>query len=123
MLSTFAEIERGLARYNDAFQPRTASFVSVGGSGRGPGGEVFHPTLLEDLELRAELRARLSWLDHEERLVLLRWYIESRPVQVIARELGRSVRHVYRVRNRAMERILELGRDDEFADASVAEFA
>jgi len=53
---------------------------------------------------------------------VLRWYVEGAKPEAIARHLGRSVRHVYRVRARAVERLVDLGRDDEFADADVAEF-
>lgn len=121
MLETFAEVERSLTRYADAFQPRTGSVIAARGSAtdRFP----FHESLLDDLELRAELRARVTLLGGDERTVLARWYCEGADPRMIARGLRRSVRYVYRLRRAAIEEIVELGCGDEFADADVTEFA
>jgi hypothetical protein len=121
MLDTFATVERALARYTDAFQPRTSSVSSLS---RGSGGDhfPFHPSLLDGMDDRAELRRRMQWLDAEECLILVRWYVEGARPEVIAGALRRSVRHVYRRRVSAIERIVALGAADEFADADLAEF-
>jgi hypothetical protein len=125
MLDTFPSVERALCRYTDCLQPRTGS-VSVlsrsGGGGSGGSGSPFHPSLLDDLEERDELRRRIAWLPDEEAVVLFRWYIEAAKPEVIAAALGRSPRHVYRRRTSAVAAIVALGRRDDFEDADVSEF-
>jgi hypothetical protein len=124
VLSTFAAVERALARYTDPLQPRTGSVTALGGCGRGAGsGDPFHPALLGELEERQELARRMAWLDREEAVVLFRWYVEGAKPTVIAAGLGRSLRHVYRRRCSGIEAIVALGRADDFADADLSEFA
>lgn len=123
MLETFPAVERALRTFTDPYQPRS-SWVTTIPRGRSGGDRFpFGPALLDRLDERTELRARIAWLAPEARVVLARWYIEGARPEVIARDLRRSVRHVYRVRARAVEQLVALGRDDEFADADVAEFA
>ena len=61
-------------------------------------------------------------LGSEEQEVIARWYFGGQRPDAIAAAIGRSVRHVYRVRGRAIGRLVDLGCDDEFADADVSEF-
>jgi DNA-directed RNA polymerase specialized sigma24 family protein len=122
MLDSFASVERALARYTDPLQPRSGSISTV--PTVKPGGRFpFHPALLDGLEERTELRRRMLWLQVEEAVVLVRWYVEGARPEAIARDLGRSVRHVYRYRVAAIERLVALGTADEFADADLSEFA
>jgi len=122
LLDSYPAVEDALWRYADAYQVRTATITTIP-SGRSSGDRLpFRNAFLDRLDERSELKARLAWLDHEEQVVVLRWYVEGAKPEAIARHLGRSVRHVYRVRARAVERLVDLGRDDEFADADVAEF-
>jgi DNA-directed RNA polymerase specialized sigma24 family protein len=124
MLETFPEVERALRRYTDAFQPRSTSMLTGIAGGKSGGDRFpFAAALLDELELRKELKSRMSLLTPEENYVLVRWYVEACSAQRIAADLGRSVRHVYRLRTKAIEHIVNLGRADEFADADVAEFA
>ena len=124
MLDTFASVERALSRYTDGFQPRTGSITALGGGGKGAGSsDPFHPSLLEDLEEREELRRRMAWLDREEAVVLFRWYVEGAKPVAIAAGLGRSLRHVYRRRSSGIEALVALSRTDVFEDADVSEFA
>lgn len=122
MLDTPADVEHALGRFADAFQPRTGSILSPGAHGnthRFP----FRGALLDDLELRGELTARMAWLDPRERDVLVGWYVEGRDARTLARTLRCSARHVHRIRRAAIDRIVELGRTDVYADADLAEFA
>ena len=122
MLDSFAAVERALAHYTDCLQPHTTSVSAL--SRHGSGGErfPFHPALLDDLEERTELRRRMAWLDHEEAVVLVRWYVEGATPETIARHLARSVRHVYRCRVAGIERLVALGSADDLDDADVSEF-
>lgn len=122
LLDSYPAVEDALWRYADAYQVRTATVTTIP-SGRASGDRLpFRAAFLDRLDERSELKARLAWLDREEQIVVLRWYVEGAKPEAIARDLGRSVRHVYRLRARAVERLVDLGRDDEFADADVAEF-
>jgi hypothetical protein len=122
MLATFASVEHALSHYTDCFQPRTGSVTSLGGGKGSGGGHPFHPALLEDLEERTELGRRMAWLEREEAVVLLRWYVEGARPDAIAAGLARSLRHVYRRRTSAIAALVALGRSDDFEDADVAEF-
>lgn len=123
MLDTFPAVEQALHAFADPYQPRTGSITTIP-SGR-PGGDrfPFQGALLDRLEERAELKARVAWLDREAQLVIARWYLQGERPEAIARELRCSVRQVYRLRTRALEAIVALGQDDEFTDVDVAEFA
>lgn len=123
MLETFASVERALARYADHFQPRSGSFTAVRTTKASPGDrDPFGAAFLDRLGERTELRRRMSWLDDEEGVVLLRWYVQGSRPEAIASELDRSVRHVYRRRTSAIERLVALGHTDEFEDVDVSEF-
>jgi DNA-directed RNA polymerase specialized sigma24 family protein len=123
MLETFAAVERALQCFTDPYQPRTSSITTVPQGRAGAERFPFGPALLDRLDERSELRTRIHWLDPEARIVLARWYLEGARPETIARDLHRSVRHVYRVRTRAVEQIVAMGCADEFDDADVAEFA
>lgn len=94
MLDTAPAVEQALARGDD-----------------GPAGGDWH-----------ELVARTAWLDTEQAAVLHLWYADGRSPGAIADSLGRSVRHVYRVRAAAVDRLAAFGRPTDFLDADVAEF-
>ena len=121
MLATYASVEHALSHYTDCFQPRTGSVASLGGKVSGAG-HAIHPALLEGLEERTELCRRMAWLDREEAVILVRWYVEGAKPCVIAQGLGRSLRHVYRRRNSGVSTLVALGRSDDFEDADVSEF-
>jgi len=122
MLDTFAEVERALGRYADPLQPRTSSVTVLSGH-RGHSTFPFHPSLLDELEEREELRRRMACLPYEEVYVLIRWYIEGAKPEDIARGLQRSRRHVYRRRSAAVADLANLGSAEGLGDADVADFA
>jgi DNA-directed RNA polymerase specialized sigma24 family protein len=122
ILDSFASVERALARYTDPLQPRSGSICALSTGRPGFDATPFHPALLDDLEERAELRRRIAWLEEEAAIVLVRWYIEGARPETIARELDRSVRHVYRRRTDAIRLLVALGTSGEFADADLSEF-
>ncbi len=97
-LDSCSAVEHALTRYGDRLR-------IVDGLG--------HPT---------ELRWRMARLSREEVVVLVRWYLEGVRPEVIARDLARSVRHVYRCRTAAIERLVALGQGDDLADADLSEF-
>jgi DNA-directed RNA polymerase specialized sigma24 family protein len=103
VLDDVSQVITALLRYQDVFDPRTSSILTVSTGARGFGSEPFCSGFISGLEERAELRRRLRSLDPRQRAVLYLWYVESYPVMKIARKLGISRVHCYRVRKRALE--------------------
>ncbi len=119
MLTNFADVERALTRYGEAHRAATDFVVREGHRGCR---SSFHAAALDEADLFADLHDRLTLLEPEQRFVLEWWYRGRMDPSLIAGELRRSVRHVYRTRRRAILRLVDLGRDDEFSNADVAEF-
>lgn len=113
LLTTPGEIIRALLRFRDCYDPRTGSLMLVGSGQKDPHGEPFRPGFISGFEERAELQERLSRLEPRERLLLILWYIEGQPVTHIARSLGVSRVHCYRLKRKAFHALL----DDDGSDA------
>jgi len=123
MLDTFESIERALRHYADAVQARSTSIMACSSSGGGGDRFPFHPSLLDSLDERTELRRRMVWLEPEEREVLVGWYVSGLGPHTVAARMNRSVRHVYRLRRSAIEYLVSMSTAGEFSDVDVAEFA
>lgn len=101
---TEAEIIRALARTRHAVDPRTGSIIFVSGAKSGnkdPFGGVF----LAGIEERSELVRRLRLIEPRDRKLLFLWYVEGLPVTTIAKRLGISRVHCYRLRKRALQQM------------------
>lgn len=64
--------------------------------------------LLESLDERSELRRRVDRLEDRERKLLFLWYVTELPVEEIARAVGVSRRHCFRVRSATIHKIVEM---------------
>lgn len=95
------DVIRTLTRFRDVLAPHSGSILFVGAS-RGSDRDPFHPAFLTAIEARSELVRRLRRLDPRARLLLFLWYVEGRSPTDIARHLGISRVHCYRLRNRAL---------------------
>ena len=122
ILDSFAAVDSALCHYQDPTAIRSSTRFDGNGGPSDPSRFPFPPALLDRLDERAELRYRVRLLAPEEQQVIARWYFSGDRPEAIARAIGRSVRHVYRVRSRAIGRLVDLSNDDEFADADVSEF-
>jgi DNA-directed RNA polymerase specialized sigma24 family protein len=111
------EIVRALKRFRDCYDPRTTSVLSFT-SHADPHGDPFRRGFISHFEERAELIRRLRLLDERERLLLLMWHTEGRPVTEIARLLGMSRVHAYRVQRKALDQMLSI--DEQLAPENVA---
>ena len=101
------DVIRALGRCRDLDQLHSGSIVyRVSSSGADRSRDPFHPWLLAGLEERAELADRLHRIGPRERRLLFLWYVEGQPVTAIAKTLGISRVHCYRLRDRAFQAML-----------------
>jgi DNA-directed RNA polymerase specialized sigma subunit len=116
VLGTPNDVIRCLVTYTDWWQPVTTSVLQIAASGRkrdAPDG--LRPGLVEHLEERTELCRRMEQLKARERLLLYLWYVKEAEIPQIARRVGVSQRHVFRVRAAAVKKIVDLGEDEHAA--------
>jgi DNA-directed RNA polymerase specialized sigma24 family protein len=117
LFTSAAEVVHCLLTYSDWYQPASASVLKVGARRTKGAGDGMHPNLLETLDERRELRRLVALLTDKERDVLILWYVAQATPSEIARAVSASQRQVYRIRGRAVRRIVELGRPEEEAVA------
>lgn len=110
MLDSPREVVRCLVTYADWWQPATSSVLQVGAARRrGDLSDGMRAGVLNTLDERSELSRRVWRLKDRERTLLFFWYVTERPIQEIARAVGVSRRHCFRVRNKAIRKIVEMG--------------
>jgi len=97
---------RWLARVCAPVLPRSTSVVTVGRAGAGRSDPVGAGQATRAHAADA-LLARFRLLEPRERELLFLWYGEDWPVTRIAAHLGISRVHCYRVRDRALHRLIE----------------
>ena len=101
------DVIRALGRCRDFEEPRSGWIVHrIASSGGDRSRDPFHPWLLAGLEERAELADRLHRIGPRERRLLFLWYVEGQPVTAIAKTLGISRVHCYRLRDQAFKAML-----------------
>ncbi|HEX6208725.1 MAG TPA: sigma factor-like helix-turn-helix DNA-binding protein [Actinomycetota bacterium] len=112
VLDSPRDVVRCLITYADWWQPATSSILQVGAARRGGDrNDGMRAGTLETLDERTELRRRVDRLDDRERKLLFLWYVTELPVGEIARSVGVSRRHCFRVRSRAIHKIVEMADD------------
>ena len=112
MYDSPAEVIRGLLTYTDWWQPATTSVLQVGLARRSrdlPDG--IRDGLLESLGDRAELCRRMQRVGPVDRTILFLWYVRQLPVNEISHAAGLSRRQCFRLRARAVQKIVDLGAD------------
>lgn len=111
MLSSPRDVVRCLVTYVDWWQPATSSILQVGAARRGGDrSDGMRAGVIDTLDERSELRRRVDRLEERERKLLFLWYVTETPVVEIAREVGVSRRHCFRLRSRTIAKIVEMGR-------------
>lgn len=105
-----------LVTYTDWWQPVTTSLLQAPAARRLPENlDGFRPGLLDTLEEREELRRRVTRLDERERKLLFLWYVALLSVEEIARAVGVSRRHCFRLRASAVRAIVDVDPTEEVA--------
>lgn len=100
------DVVRALKRMHDAYDPRTTSLMAVGGVSD-PHSEPFRAGFISHFEERTEVARRLELLEPKERRLLVLWHVEGHAVTQIARKLGISRVHCYRLERKALDRMLD----------------
>lgn len=89
------------------YSPSSTSLMRVQRRSRPHSADPFRPGFLATIGARAELARMLRVLDERSRWLLVLWFIEDRPVSAIAQRLGVSRVHCYRLRDKALRRMLD----------------
>jgi DNA-directed RNA polymerase specialized sigma subunit len=113
MFDSQAEVVRALVTYTDWWQPSTTSVIQVAAARRDSEfKDGLRPGLLENMDRRTELCRRMEHLKDRERVVLYLWYLKQLEAAEIARSVGVSRRHCFRIRSDAIRRIIDVGKDE-----------
>lgn len=108
MFETPHEVVSALKRYRDVFDPRSGSIIAPSKAGLDPRADPFRAGFLSGIDERQELARRLTTrLAARERLLLVLWYVADLPVPRIARRIGVSRVHCYRLRAEAVRALCD----------------
>lgn len=107
LFETPQDIAEALCRAPVHYQASSTSLMRLRRHARRPEAGPFRAGFLATIDERTELTHLLAGLDQRERELLLHWFVEDRPVAWIAKRLGISRVHCYRVRNRALRSMLD----------------
>jgi hypothetical protein len=104
LFETPESVAHALKRYRDVFDPKTTSVILVlSRSGFEAPREPFRNGFVDKLDEREELRRRMvERLCQRERRLLYLWYVADLPPSRVARSLGISRMHCYRLRKEAL---------------------
>jgi DNA-directed RNA polymerase specialized sigma24 family protein len=104
-----------LKRYRDVFDPKTTSVIVVSHDAFDATQGPFRNGLISRLDEREELCRRMTErLEARERKLLFLWYVADLAPAGVARSLGISRMHAYRLRKNALSALC----DEEEAEAS-----
>ncbi|MCA1834367.1 MAG: DUF1492 domain-containing protein [Actinobacteria bacterium] len=117
MFETVGEVVGALKKFSDFYQPRTNSVLAMSGNGRDPHADPFRGGFIDSLEVRTELLRRLASLDERDRTVVMLWYVSEEPVKEMTARLGISRATLYRLRDRALQEMVETVDDRKEATA------
>lgn len=120
VFQTTGDIIVALREYGDVYDPQSSSVFQIARS-RSANSEPFRYGFISGFDMRAEITRLLRYLDARSRTLLILWYHQGRPVTKIARLLNISRIHCYRLRDQALEKMLDeskrQGEDDKAQNA------
>lgn len=102
MLEDASEVIRALIFFRDVFDPASGSVMQLGSHSDPIGRDPFRAGFLARIEEREELIRRLRRLDPRKRQIVCLWYMADLSAVDIARRVGVSRMHCYRLRGRAL---------------------
>ena len=116
MLDTHGEVINTLKTLNDYYCLKS-NFIIYPKSNKSCNRdrEPFRPGFLCGIEIREELIKRLDKLSKKERTTLLLYYTFYKSIGYIAEKLCISCRHCYRIRKKAIEGIINFGKEENIS--------
>lgn len=107
MYQTAGQVVRALKAFRDYYQPQSRSVLTASSKTTDVDADPFRRGFLESVDLRSDLLKRLSSLGERERSILIHWYVMDEPVGEICEKLSLSRSHCYRLRDRALDEMLD----------------
>lgn len=107
MLETVGEVAGALKAFGDFYHPKTNSILMTSGSPRDPHGDPFRRGFIDSLEIRTELLRRLAKLEERDRNLVMLWYVSDVPAAELCGRIGVSRATLYRMRDRALQQMVE----------------
>ena len=108
MFATPEGVAYVLKRYRDVFDPKTSSVIQASQGAFDPSLGPFRNGFIARLDEREELRRRMAErIEDRERRLLFLWYVADLPPAGVARTLGISRMHAYRLRKGALSALCD----------------
>ena len=109
MLKTSKEIIQTLMTLNDYYHIRSNHVIAGKAKAKDPSQrEPFAPGFLSSIDCRKEILKGLKELDNRQRQILVLYYSFSKAPDDIAKNLNMSVRHLYRLKKKALDDLTDL---------------
>ncbi len=116
MLDSYEEVISTLKTLNDCYYLKSNFIICPKLSKLNIGyREPFCLGFLDSIERRKELVRRLNKLEEREKTILLLFYTFGRPINYIERGLFLSCRHCYRIKNKALEKIINFNKEKKLS--------
>jgi len=114
VLDSYKEVIRTLKSLNDCYFIKSNFLIchrlkKMDIKGREP----FCPGFLDGIETRKELIRRLNKLGKREKIILLLFYTLGKPIEYIECSLSLCCRHCYRIKKRALEKIVNFDKEEK----------
>jgi sigma-70-like protein len=114
---TTSEIISALRRARDFYDPVTTSLMIIRKNNGSRHDEPFRRGFLTTFEERAYLIGLFRVLEDREQTLLLLWFLGGVPVAQIARRLRMSRVHCYRIKERALHKLLKASKGETPAES------
>jgi len=109
MQETSKKIIQILMTLNDYYHIKSNSIITIKGGVSDPSGrEPFAPGFLSSIDCKRKILKGLKEMDSRRREILLLYYSFSKPPDDIAKILNISVRHLYRLKKKALDELTDL---------------
>jgi len=114
MLDSYGEVISALKILNDYYQLKSNFIIcpklrKLNIKGR----ELFCIGFLDTIDKRKELLRRLNKLEEREKTILLLFYTFGKAMNYIEQEICLSCRHCYRLKNKAIEKIINFDKEEK----------
>lgn len=114
MLDSYEDVIRTLKSLNDYYFIKSNFIICPKLSRLNiKGREPFCLGFLDSIETRKELIRRLNKLEVKEKTMLVLFYTLNKPIIYIAQKLHLCWRHCYRIKKRALEKIVNFDKEEK----------